>query len=190
MGARMAPRRRAGQYNRAVSGSPASLVGLELDDGNVLLRFTATAAETAGALHAQEARYAPRSRPPPYHCHPRQDERFQIVEGALEFRLAGETRTVRAGEELAIGRGVYHHAHNPLDVPALVVWETRPALRSAELYRLLYAASRGRAKPPLAEAAAILREFRDELRLARPPRPIQRLVFGCFAPFGRAALRR
>lgn len=177
-------------YNRGMSESPESLAGLELDDGNVLLRFVATAVETNGELHAQKARYAPRSRPPPYHCHPRQDERFQILEGALQFNLGGETRMVGAGEELAVPRNVYHHAHNPLDAPALVVWETRPALRSAELYRLLYAATRGRPKPPLAEAAAILREFDDELRLARPPRWLQRFVFGCLAPLGRRALRR
>ena len=167
-----------------------SLIGLELDNGDILLKFVETAAETGGALHAQQARYRPQSKAPPLHCHPSQDERFQILEGGLEFVVGGETKIVRAGDEVAVGKGVYHKARNPFDEHALVRWETRPALRSAELYRALYTAGKGRAKPPLHEAAAILREYRAEFRLAKPPALIQTVLFGCLAPFGRAALRR
>jgi quercetin dioxygenase-like cupin family protein len=168
-----------------------SLVGLVLDSGDVLIKFVETAAETGGALHAQEARYKPNSQLPPYHCHPAQDERFQIIEGGLEFTIGGEQRIVRAGDEVAIARGVYHQARNPFDAAAIVRWETRPAMRSAELYRDLYtAAARHRGKPPLHEAAAILREYRDEFRLAKPPAFVQRIVFSCLAPFGRSAVGR
>ena len=125
-----------------------SLVGLVLDSGDVLIKFTETTVETGGALHAQEARYKPQSQFPPYHCHPQQDERFQIIEGGLEFNLDGETRVVKAGDEVPIARGVFHRARNPFDAPAIVRWETRPALRSAELYRDLYqAAARHHGEP-------------------------------------------
>jgi quercetin dioxygenase-like cupin family protein len=167
----------------------ASLVGVELDNGGVLVKFLQTAAETNGALHVQEARYAPHSSRPPYHCHPKQDERFVIVEGALRFHVAGEDRIVRAGEHIEIARRVFHFANNPHDAPALVIWETRPALRSAEFFYAMNQAGRGRARPPLVEAAAILSEYRNEFRLAKPPAFIQRIVFGCLAPFGRRALR-
>jgi quercetin dioxygenase-like cupin family protein len=169
----------------------SSLVGLVLDSGDVLIKFVETAAETAGALHAQEARYRPHSTLPPLHCHPRQDERFQIIDGGLEFTIGAETRVVKAGDEVAVPRGVFHQARNPFDAPAIVRWETRPALRSAELYRDLYnAAARHRGKPPLHEAAAILREYRDEFRLAKPPAFVQSIVFSCLAPFGRSAVGR
>jgi quercetin dioxygenase-like cupin family protein len=171
-----------------VSPTP-SLVGLELDDGNVLLKFVETGAETGGAVHVQEARYASHSKPPPYHCHPRQDERFQILEGGLEFRLDGTTQRFAAGAEVTVPRGVFHHAHNPHATPAIIRWETRPALRTAELFEALYRSARGRPRPPLAEAAAILREYSDEMVLAKPPRLVQRIVFGCLAPFGQRALR-
>jgi quercetin dioxygenase-like cupin family protein len=163
---------------------------LVLDSGDVLIKFVETAAETGGALHAQEARYKPHSAFPPYHCHPSQDERFQMIEGGLEFRVDGALRTVNAGEEIAIARGAYHQARNPFDVPAIVRWETRPALRTAELYRDLYGATarHGGKRPPLHEAAAILREYRGEFRLAKPPALVQRIVFGCLAPFGRKAV--
>ena len=49
---------------------------------------------------------------------------------------------------------------------------------------------RGRARPRLLEAAAILSEYRAEFELAKPPALVQRVVFGCLAPFGRKALRR
>jgi mannose-6-phosphate isomerase-like protein (cupin superfamily) len=166
-----------------------SLVGIELDNGDVLLRFMETAAETAGALHVQEARYAAHSKPPPYHCHPRQDERFVIVEGAMAFHIDGVDRLARAGEEVAVPRGAFHYAHNPHDEPALAIWETRPALRTAEFFLAMNRARRGRAKPRLVDAAAILREYRAEFRLAKPPPLVQTLVFGCLAPFGRRALR-
>jgi len=169
----------------------ASLVGIVLDRGDVLIKFLETTAETNGELHAQEARYVANSKYPPYHCHPQQDERFQIIEGGLEFTLDGEQRTVRAGDEVKIARGVYHKARNPFDQPAIVRWETRPAMRSGEMYRDLYtAAAKHGGKPPLHEAAAILREYRHEFRLAKPPALIQTIVFSCLAPFGRRAVGR
>jgi hypothetical protein len=63
----------------------------------------------------------------------------------LRFWLDGSERIARPGDEVAVGKGIYHDAHNPFDERALVVRETRAALRSAE---------------PLTEASAILREFK------------------------------
>jgi hypothetical protein len=138
----------------------------------------------------QEARYQPHSQPPPYHCHPHQDEHFQIVEGALRFHVDGVDHLVHAGDEIHVAKRQFHYAHNPNDEAALVIWETRPALRTAEFFHLMNLAGPKGARPPLDEAAAILREYRDVFRLAKPPVLIQKIVFGCLAPFGRRALRR
>jgi quercetin dioxygenase-like cupin family protein len=161
---------------------------MELDNGDVLLAFVQTGAETGGEVHVQEGRYAPHSKPPPYHCHPAQDERFQILEGGLTFHIDGVDRQARTGDEVHVPRGAFHYAYNPHDQAALVLWETRPALRTAEFFATMNRAMRGRAKPRLRDAAAILREYRHEFVLAKPPALIQRVVFGCLAPFGRAAL--
>ncbi len=166
-----------------------SLVGIELENGGVLLRFVETAAENGGARHVQEARYAPRSSPPPYHRHPKQAERFEILEGALLFHVDGVDRLVGAGEHLDLPKGAFHRAHNPHDAPVLAIWETRPALRTAEFFVAMNRATRGRARPRLWDAAAILTEYVDEFELHRPPPLVQRIVFGCLAPFGRGALR-
>lgn len=167
-----------------------SLVGVELENGGVLLKFVQTGAETGGALHVQEARYPPHSPRPPYHRHPNQAERFEIVEGALQFVIGGETRLVRAGEHIDVPKNTFHLAQNPGDVPTLAIWETRPALRTAEFFVAMSNAMRGRARPRLVDAAAILTEYRPEFELAKPSPLVQRIVFGCLAPFGRSALER
>lgn len=168
---------------------PTSLVGVEIDTGGVMVKFTATAFETKGEKHVQEARYPAHSPIPPYHCHPKQEERFEILEGALTFRVSGEDRIVRAGEHIDIAKGAFHHVHNPNDDPAVVVWTTRPALRTADFFWEMSEASKGRARPRLADAAAILREYTDVFQLAKPPPFVQRLVFSCLAPFGERPVR-
>jgi mannose-6-phosphate isomerase-like protein (cupin superfamily) len=167
-----------------------SLVGIELETGGVLLKFIETTVESHGAAHVQEARYPPHSHAPPLHRHPSQAERFTIVEGALKFRIGNDEKIVAAGETLDIAKGVFHCAYNPLDAKALVVWETRPAGRTAAFFSAMDRATRGRhrARPRLADAAAILTEYRDVFELAKPSPLVQRIVFGCLAPFGRSAL--
>lgn len=167
-----------------------SLLGVTLETGGVLIKFTQTGAETGGSLHVQEARYPAHSPPAPLHRHPMQDERFVIVEGALQFRVGGVDRLVSAGESIEVPRATFHRAYNPGDVPTLAIWETRPALRTAEFFAAMGRASRGRARPRLIDAAAILSEFRDEFEMAKPPPLVQRIVFGCLAPWGRNVLAR
>lgn len=168
---------------------PTSLVGMEVENGGVMMKFTATAFETKGERHVQEARYPARSAIPPYHCHPRQEERFEILEGALSFCVDGEDRIVNAGEAIDIAKGAFHHVHNPHDAEALVVWTTRPALRTADFYWEMSEVSKGRAKPRLVDAAAILKEYPDVFQLANPPPFVQRIVFSCLAPFGERPVR-
>jgi mannose-6-phosphate isomerase-like protein (cupin superfamily) len=165
-----------------------SLIGIELETGGVLIKFVRTAAESSGDIHVQEARYPAHSAPAPLHRHPRQDERFVILEGSLLFRVGTTDTLVRAGETLEVPRGTFHRAYNPEAVPAMAIWETRPALRTGEFFAAMGRASRGRARPRLTDAAAILTEFRDEFELAKPPPLVQRIVFGCLAPFGRRVL--
>lgn len=166
-----------------------SLVGIEIESGGVLLKFTQTAAETNGAVHVQEARYPPNSTRPPLHRHPRQEERFSIVSGQLQFRVGADDKLLTAGQEIIVPIGALHSACNPGDVQTLVLWETRPALRTAEFFLAMSRATRGRTRPRLTDAAAILTEYRAEFELATPPAYIQRVVFGCLAPFGQKALR-
>lgn len=131
---------------------------MELETGGVLIKFTRTAAETGGVVHIQEARYPAHSTAPPLHRHPKQDERFEVLQGSLHFHVDGQDRIVPAGQELVVRKGLSHCAYNPGDTEALVLWETRPALRTAAFFWAMSRASRGRSRPRLWEAAAILSE--------------------------------
>jgi quercetin dioxygenase-like cupin family protein len=173
---------------REIAVGGGELASIHVRSSSATRARESTAAESNGAVHVQEARYPPHSPPAPIHRHPKQDERFVIVEGALLFRAAGHDRLVRAGEAFDIPQGTFHRAYNPEDTPAMVVWETRPALRTGEFFAAIGRASRNGAPPRLWDAAAIFNEFRDEFELAKPPVPIQRIMFSCLAPFGRRVL--
>jgi mannose-6-phosphate isomerase-like protein (cupin superfamily) len=109
--------------------------GTSCEDEFSRVTFLRTAADTDGAAHEQRVEYFPGSPFPPTHSHPAQDERFVIETGAMVFVVDGAEKAVHAGEEIAIPRRTSHRARNASDTePAVVRWETRPALRTGELF--------------------------------------------------------
>ena len=82
-------------------------------------------------LLVMEQSYAADDQPPPPHFHPSQDERFEVLEGAIELKLGHERRTVPAGESFDVPRGVVH-TMGPRGGPARMRWEVRPALRTEQ----------------------------------------------------------
>lgn len=149
--------------------------------GGQRLVMVQTAADTGGELLAMEASYAPGGQPPPVHHHPRQEERFTALAGAMRVRIAGRERQLLAGESLVIPPGTPHTMWNDGPVEARLRWEVRPALRTETFFARLYGlAAAGR--PGLPRLAAHFAAFREEFRLANPA---QRLLFDLLAPFGR-----
>jgi quercetin dioxygenase-like cupin family protein len=140
---------------------------------------------TRGEVLEMVATYGPGVPAPPRHFHPRQEERFTIQSGAIWFEVDGRERVLQKGESLTVPPGAVHRARNASDrEPSVMHWETRPALRSAQLFEALYAMAReGRS---VLTMASIMREFRDEFRLASPPPLVQSCVFGLLAPLARA----
>lgn len=118
-------------------------------------------ADTDGELYEQRVEYAPGSPFPPNHFHPQQSERFEVEQGAMIYVVDGDERRVEAGASLDLPKGVPHRARNAsADEPAVVRWETRPALRSEAFYRT--AAELGEAGP--LESALMAHEYRDVFR--------------------------
>lgn len=63
--------------------------------------------DTGGVLSVVETHDVPAGGPPP-HIHHREDETFQVLEGAYEFSVAGETIAAKAGTTLFAPRGIPH----------------------------------------------------------------------------------
>lgn len=126
------------------------------------LRLVATAGETTGERLEMEATYTGAGGLPPEHLHPRQVERFEVLEGAVRTVVAGEERRYEAGDIFEVPPGTPHQMAG--EGPARVHWEVRPALRTAEFFERLYAIlDAGGDGSAFAE---LLSEFSDEFRLS------------------------
>ena len=108
-----------------------------------------------------EASYPGTGGLPPEHLHPRQDERFEVLEGAIRTIIAGAERRYEAGESFEVPAGTPHQMG--AEEPARVRWEVRPALRTAEFFERLHGDGPDSARAA-ASPADFLAEFSDEIR--------------------------
>jgi quercetin dioxygenase-like cupin family protein len=104
-----------------------------------------------------EASYGAGATMPPEHLHPRQAERFEVLEGAVLAVIDGADRRYETGETFDVPAGTRHQMTG--DGPARVRWQVRPALRTAEFFERLYS---GEAAD--GDVAAFLAEFATEIR--------------------------
>ena len=110
-----------------------------------------------------EAHYGAGGSPPPPHLHPAQDERFEVISGAMRTRIAGEEATLAQGEVLQIPRATVHQMWNDGDAPAVLRWVTTPPGRTLEWFREIAALQAG--SEPLGDPATLLDRYADTFRL-------------------------
>ena len=149
-----------------------------------------TAQDTGGELLEVEAVYTkPTPSRPPVHYHPRQEERFEVLDGRLNVLVGGQERTLGEGEVVTVAPGV-PHAMWAAEAGARVNWQTCPALRTEAFFETLWGLAKDdktneKGVPNLLRVELIAREYEDEFRLASPPWALQRALFGLLAPVGR-----
>jgi quercetin dioxygenase-like cupin family protein len=112
-----------------------------------------------------EATYAVGGSPPPAHHHPSQDERFEVLAGAMRARIDGEETELPEGAVLDIGRGQVHQMWNPGGEQARVRWLTTPALRTEEWFRALDGLFGEVAEGRRVDFGALLAEYADVFQL-------------------------
>jgi hypothetical protein len=122
--------------------------------GGYRLRLVTTGAESGGELLEMEASYEGSGQLPPEHLHPSQEERFEVLEGAVRTVVGGAERRYAAGETFTVPAGTPHQMTG--DGPARVRWEVRPALRTAEFFERLYGGEAG---------LELLEEYSAEIRI-------------------------
>ena len=135
--------------------------GQEIQGGSGFrLLLVKTAAETGGELLEMEATWGGSGQLPPDHLHPRQDERFEVLEGTIRAIVDGHERLYGQGETFEVPAGTPHQMTG--ETPARARWEVRPALRTAEFFERLYDDGPDGAR---AMGDDFLAEFSDEFRL-------------------------
>ena len=169
--------------------------GEQISNGaGMSLRFLKTAADTDGELLEMEATYETSSGRPPEHFHPRQSERFEILEGTVSARIDGEERKLRAGETLEIEAGVPHTMWNQGPGRARTNWQSRPALRTEDFFETTFRLTREAAADEKGmgrlQVAVLAGTYRDEFRPTSPSQPVQAVVLAVLAPLGRLMGRK
>ncbi len=154
--------------------------------------FRKTAADTDGDLLSIELVLAPDGHVPGAHVHPIQEERFEVVEGALKIQKGLRIVTAHPGDTVVVPPGTVHRFENAGDEPSHVLVEVRPALRMEELFETSVALARqgrttSRGMPHPLDLALFMRNFEAEVRAPFVPAAAVRAVM---APLVWVARRR
>lgn len=124
------------------------------------------------------------------HIHPKQEERFEVVSGRLTVRIDGRESALGPGDVTIVRPGQPHVWWNAGEDEVHVLGELRPALRTEMFFETFFGlATDGKTNrkglPNPLRLAVLMREFEDEVRLARPPFAIQKVLFGSLGMVGR-----
>jgi quercetin dioxygenase-like cupin family protein len=153
------------------------------------------AADTSGALLEMVTTFPPGVPEPPDHFHSGQVERFEVLDGRLELRVAGARRQLCAGDTVIVPAGTRHAMWTTATTSARVRWQTRPALRSADFFAAtVKLASEGRIRPDgtpdIWDSALLLRAYRHEFQLGLLPPMVMGVVVALLAALARLLGRR
>ena len=124
------------------------------------------------------------------HVHPSIEERFTVLRGRVGFRISGRTSTAEPGVTLVAAPGTPHDWWNAGEEEALVRIEVRPGARFAAFIINSFGLAQDgrvdrRGMPKLLQLALFSREFDDVIQFTRPPRVVQRILFGLLSPLAR-----
>lgn len=128
------------------------------------------------------------------HVLPNIGQRFTVISGCVGFRLDGREGVAGPGRKLVVPLGLAHDWWIAGEEEAHVVDELRGEAAALERFEVMFSMLFGLARdgktdkkgrPNILQAALFAQEFDDVMRFTRPPRVVQRLVFGALAPVAR-----
>ena len=125
------------------------------------------------------------------HVHPVIEESFTVISGQIGFRLDGHDLIAGPGERVRLPPGRAHDWWNAGEEEAHAIVEIRPAFRFEEMIGNFWGLARdgktnAKGMPDLLQGVALAREFEDVLYFTKPPRVVQRLLFGPLAAIAKA----
>ena len=148
------------------------------------------ARDTAGELLEADLFAQPGAFVAAEHVHPNQEERFEVLSGVMALRIDGEERTLHPGDVAVVPPGRPHTWWNAGSEEVHVRGEVKPALRTELFFQEFFGLAKdgktnARGLPNPLQLAVLMREYDEEIRLARPPFVIQRVLFTPLAVIGR-----
>jgi len=127
----------------------------------------------------------------PAHFHPRQEERWSVLEGTVRFRLGDDERVIgRDDGEIPVQPGTVHGLASASDQEAKLRCLVIPALRLQSFLEESAAAGREGLFTPKGRprglrgarwAAGFLKRYRDETVFVSPPQFVQRTLIALLA---------
>jgi len=159
----------------------------------IIVRTSGT--ETDGRLLCFDLFLPPGGHVPAGHVHPRQEERFTVLEGRMRFRLGRRVILASPGDTVRIPKGASHWFGNPGPDDSHALVEVRPALRMEEMFRRterLSGSGRllGTRLPRLSDLAAVILDYQPEVAVPHVPAVMIRLALGPLAWLGHRRSRR
>jgi quercetin dioxygenase-like cupin family protein len=153
------------------------------------LVFKKTSAETDGEYVLFECFVKPSGFVAAAHVHPFQEERFQVLEGSVTFRIDGQELAAEPGDSILVPAGRKHQFWNAGSEEACFACEVRPALQFEQLIETMFSLAQagktnGKGMPNPLRLAVIARAHFDTVRLPFPPVWMQRLGLAFGAPLG------
>lgn len=151
------------------------------------IHFLQTSKDTAGKLLEMESVFQPNSVEPIPHYHPKQQEDFKIISGAISVRIHGEVKILQSGDTLHIPANTIHSMWNHTTAEALVNWQVRPALETEYLLETgIGLAQDGKVNkhgmPGFLQSILIANRFNNVYRPARPPFVLIKFIYFLLAP--------
>jgi mannose-6-phosphate isomerase-like protein (cupin superfamily) len=154
--------------------------------------FLRTAADTDGELVEIEVTVEPEGAVAAAHVHPFQSERFEVLEGTLEFRRGREQVVAGPGDVVTVAAGTAHSFRNAGETVARFRCEVRPALQFERFLETMFgvaAAGKTNRKgmPSPLRLAVIANAHFDDVRLPHVPAFVQKAALVTGAAVGRLA---
>jgi mannose-6-phosphate isomerase-like protein (cupin superfamily) len=152
--------------------------------------FLETATETNGERVLIDVTVEPDGFVAAAHVHPYQSERFEILEGTLEFKLGKEIVAAGPGDVVMVEPGTLHRFRNIGESSVRFITEVRPALGFEQFIETMFAlAADGKTNrkgmPNPLQLAVIMSKHFDLVRLPFPPAFMQKAGLVLGAPLGR-----
>lgn len=168
---------------------------LENPQSGERLTFRKTTADTNGAYIEFDLELQPDGKVPAKHIHPHQEERFEILDGTMKFKLGHKTIVATAGESVTVPAGAAHKFQNGGATVAHVRVTVTPALKMEQMFETVCElAAEGRTLrnglPKPLDLSLFVDCFRNEVQAAFPPVALQRASLAPLAAIARARGRQ